>query len=219
MELNLLMIDDHAAIIEGYKAILSLSKKKYDLKITTAFDCESAYKMITKHHEIAFDVVFVDITMPPYAEKKLHSGVDLVALIRAYMPQTKIIVLTSHTEKIVIDQIIEKANPEGIMLKSDVNSEDFLNAFELILKGEKYYSVTVLKYLEKAPAEVKKLDSYNQQIIILLSKGVKTKTIQEQLCLSKSAVDKRKVAIKHFFGIEKGNDEDILREARKQGLI
>jgi len=91
------------------------------------------------------------------------------------MPQTKIIVLTSHTEKIVIDQIIEKANPEGIMLKSDVNSEDFLNAFALILKGEKYYSVTVLKYLEKAPVEAKRLDSYNQQIIILLSKGAKLK--------------------------------------------
>lgn len=112
MELNLLMIDDHAAIIEGYKAILSLSKKKYVLKITTAFDCESAYKVITQHHDIAFDVVFVDITLPPYAEKKLHSGVDLVALIRAHMPQTKIIVLTSHTEKIVIDQIVEKAIPK-----------------------------------------------------------------------------------------------------------
>jgi DNA-binding NarL/FixJ family response regulator len=53
----------------------------------------------------------------------------------------------------------------------------------------------------------------------MLSKGIKTKTIQEQLHLSKSAVDKRKVAIKSYLGIDKGNDEDILREARKRGLI
>jgi len=89
MELNLLMIDDHAAIIEGYKAILSLSKKKYVLNITTASDCESAYKVITKHHDIAFDVVFVDITLPPYEEKKLHSGVDVVTLIRAICHRLK----------------------------------------------------------------------------------------------------------------------------------
>jgi predicted dehydrogenase len=63
------------------------------------------------------------------------------------------------------------------------------------------------------------LDNYNRQIIEMLSKGIKTKTIQEQLHLSKSAIDKRKVAIKSYLGIDKGNDEDLLREARKRGFI
>jgi two-component system, NarL family, response regulator NreC len=39
------------------------------------------------------------------------------------------------------------------------------------------------------------------------------------LHLSNSAVEKRKVIIKEYFGIDKGTDEDIIREARKQGLI
>jgi len=219
MELNLLMIDDHPAIIEGYKAILSFNKKGYTIQITSAFDCESAYNIITKQRDVMFDVVFLDVTLPPYLDEKIQSGVDLVSLVRRYLPESKIIVLTSHTEKIVIDQILENGNPEGIMLKSDVNSEDFLNAFISIVNGGRYFSETVVKYIQSIPTEVKKLDNYNRQIIILLSQGVKNKTIQDRLCLSKSAVDKRKVAIKNFFGIEKGNDEDIIREARNQGLI
>lgn len=219
MKLNILMIDDHPAIIEGYKAILSFNKKGYHINTTIAYDCESAYNIITGQPENEFDVIFIDMNLPGYVEKKIQSGVDLVSLVRKHRPNSKIIVLTSHTEKIVIDRILKVANPEGLLLKSDVRSEDFLNAFMAIIGGEQCFSETVLKYKAIVPEETKKLDYYNQQIILLLSQGLKTKTIQEQLCLSKSAVDKRKVAIKIFFGIDKGNDEDILREARKQGLI
>lgn len=72
---------------------------------------------------------------------------------------------------------------------------------------------------EELQNTVKVLDSYNRQIIMLLSQGIQTKNLPDYLHLSKSAIDKRKVVIKEFFDIEKGNDEDILREARKQGFI
>jgi DNA-binding NarL/FixJ family response regulator len=219
MELNILIIDDHPAIIEGYKAILSFNKRGYQINSTTAFDCESAYNIVVNQPEMTFDVIFIDINLPGYLEKKVQSGVDLVMLVRKFRPESKIIVLTSHTEKIVIDRILNEANPEGLLLKCDVKSEDFLNAFISIVNGGQCFSETVLKFKEIVPEEAKKLDYYNQQIILLLSQGLKTKTIQDQLCLSKSAVDKRKVVIKNFFGIDKGNDEDILREARKHGLI
>ena len=68
-------------------------------------------------------------------------------------------------------------------------------------------------------SSAKTLDSYNRQIIILLSQGVKTKNFHEHINLSTSAIEKRKAVIKDYFGIIKGSDEDILREARKQGLI
>ena len=65
----------------------------------------------------------------------------------------------------------------------------------------------------------KVMDDYNRQILMLLSQGVKTKSIPHLINLSVSAVDKRKAMIKQLLGIEKGNDEDILKEARRQGLI
>lgn len=219
MELNVLMVDDHPAIIEGYKAILRFNTLGYDVKTTTAYDCETAYEIIVKETNLSFDVVFIDISLPNYSEKKISSGKDLVFLVKKHMPKAKIVILTSYTEKLILYRLLQECNPEGLMLKNDVNPEEFVIAFQSIVKGESYHSKTVREYEFAFSAGDKFLDTYNQQIILFLSQGIKNKTIQERLHLSKSAIDKRKVAIKTFLGIDKGNDEDILREARKQGLI
>ena len=219
MELNVLMVDDHPAIIEGYKAILCFNTLGYDVKTTTAYDCEAAFKIIVKETTSPFDVVFIDISLPGYLEKKISSGEDLVFLARKHMPKAKIVILTSYTEKLILYRLLKECEPDGLLLKNDVNPVEFVIAFKAIVNGECYHSKTVGEYEFTFSKEDKFLDHYNQQIIVFLSQGVKNKTIQELLHLSKSAIDKRKVAIKTYLGIDKGNDEDILREARKQGLI
>lgn len=219
MELNVLMVDDHPAIIEGYKAILSYNKLGYDIKTTTAFDCENACKIISNTSQKPFDIVFIDISLPGYPEKKINSGEDLVPLIREFIPKAKIVILTSHTEKFILHRLLQECKPNGLFLKNDMHSDEFLNAFTVIVNGECYHSETVRKYEFAFPINEKLLDSFNQQIIIFLSKGMQNKTIQEELHLSRSAIDKRKVTIKNYLGIDKGNDEDIIREARKLGLI
>ncbi|WP_395061106.1 response regulator transcription factor [Flavobacterium sp.] len=219
MELNVLMVDDHPAIIEGYKAILSFNELGFEIKTTTAFNCENAYKIIIGEPKVLFNIVFIDITLPDFPEKKIKSGEDLVFLVRKFMPFAKIVILTSHTEKFILHRLLEECKPDGLLLKNDMHAEEFLIAFTTIINGECYHSETVRKYKFVFSASKKLLDSYNQQIIVFLSQGIMNKTIQEQLHLSKSAVDKRKVIIKTYLGIDKGNDEDILREARKIGLI
>lgn len=218
MEVTVLMIDDHPPIIEGYKAILSYNPYGYILNTTTAFSCESAYELIstTKTH---FDLVTIDYTMPPYPEKNIHSGADLIPVIREYLPQTRIMMMTSHSESLLLLKLRYECNPEGLLVKSDFHAEEFLEAFDAIVKGENYYSSTIKGLRQEVKETAKVLDGYNRQIILLLSQGIQTKNLPDYLHLSKSAIDKRKVSIKEYFEIEKGTDEDILREARKQGLI
>ena len=105
------------------------------------------------------------------------------------------------------------------MVKSDFQANDLILAFDAIARGENYFSPTVHKLQKTWEEKNKVMDSYNRQILLLLSQGVKTKNLPDMLHLSKSAIDKRKAIIKQIFGIDKGTDEDILREARKQGLI
>jgi len=219
MELKVLMVDDHPAIIEGYKAILSFNKLGFDIKTTIAFDCENAYKIIVKAVEKPFDIVFIDISLPGYPEKKIMNGEDLVFLTRKCTPKAKIIILTSHTEKFILHRLLHECKPDGLFLKNDMYADEFINAFTAIINGECYHSETVRKHKFEFPMNEKLLDSFNQQIILFLSKGMQNKTIQEELHLSRSAIDKRKVIIKNYLGIDKGNDEDIVREARKLGLI
>lgn len=218
MKVTVLIIDDHPPIIEGYKSILSYNPYGYNLEIQTAFSCESAYQLISTT-ETPFDVVMIDYTMPPFPERNIHCGADLVPIIRQYLPETKIMMLTSHSESLLLLKVLKEGNPEGLLVKSDILADDFLVAFDAIVRGENFYSSTVISLRKELKESDKVLDSYNRQIIMLLSQGIQTKNLPDYLNLSKSAIDKRKVIIKEFFDIEKGTDEDILREARKQGFI
>ena len=218
MQLQVLMVDDHPPIIEGYKSILSFNPFGYELHTSSAHSCEAAYTIIISVKN-TFDVVFLDMTLPPYIEKNLHSGEDLIPFVKKYHPNAKIIILTSHSEAIALFKVLNEYDPQGLLVKSDFQSQELITAFDTVIKGGTYYSQTVIKHKKSWEEKNKVMDNYNRQILLLLSQGVKTKTIQEQLHLSKSAIDKRKALIKQLFGIEKGTDEDILREARKQGLI
>ena len=218
MELQVLMVDDHPPIIEGYKSILSFNTYGYVLNTIAAFNCENAFNAIVEEKR-SFDVVFLDLTLPPCFEKGLNSGEDLIPVVKKYHPKAKIIMLTSHSESIVLFKIMSEYSLSGVLVKSDFQSEELLTAFNIIVKGGTYYSQTVIKHQKAWNEKSKVMDSYNRQILTLLSEGVKTKNLPDLLHLSKSAIDKRKAIIKQIFGIDKGTDEDILKEARRQGLI
>lgn len=219
-KLNILMIDDHPSMIEGYKSILSFNDLDFEIQVTPAYNCESAYYLITDiQTKPAYDVVFIDLSLPAFPEQKIYSGHDLAALVRLYMPSSKIIILTSHIEAFVLYKIHREIEPEGFLVKSDFTAEELLTAFNQIVAGNKYRSRTVQQNINDLMANDFLLDEHYQQIITLLAQGIKTKNMPEYINITVSAIDKRKAHIKEFFNIEKGSDEDIIKEAKKRGLI
>ncbi|MFY8008059.1 MAG: response regulator, partial [Flavobacterium sp.] len=118
MEVNVLMIDDHKLIIEGYKSILSFNPHGYEIKTRQALSCESAYEIITTATE-HFDLVTIDYTMPAYPEKGIQNGSDLIPLIKKHLPDSKIMMLTTHSESLLLYNILKNHNPDGFLVKSD----------------------------------------------------------------------------------------------------
>ncbi|HEU0136565.1 MAG TPA: response regulator [Flavobacterium sp.] len=220
MKVRLLIIEDHPAMIAGYESILSLNTSGYNFEIITAHDCEGAYKIISNPQPTThFDIIFLDIILPAFLEKNIQSGQDIAKLARFHTPNSKIIMLTSHTEAFVLYQIVKSINPEGLLVKSDFTPAGLLHAFEEIMDGQIYHSETVRKSFKELLKSETYFDSHNRQIISLLSQGIKTKNMPAYLGLSISAIDKRKAVIKSFFGIDKGSDEDIIKAAKKSGFV
>lgn len=219
-DLHILMIDDHPSMIEGYKSILSFNDLGLKITTTPAYNCESAYNIIdTTPVFKAFDFAFVDLSLPPYLEKGIKSGEDLALLIKNKFPNCKIVILTSHAEAFTLDNIQKNIEPNGLLVKSDFTAEEFLLAFEQIYNNHYYTSKTVIENIAELREKNSFLDEKNRKLITLLAEGVKTKNIPHLMDLSISAIDKRKAQIKFYFKIEKGSDEDIIREAKKHGLI
>ena len=217
---NILIADDHPFIIEGYKnAITRYNPKEFEFLITQSNDCESGYHAITNPDIPAFDVAFLDISMPSYEEKGIYTGEDLAMLIKEHMPKCKIILLTMYSELLKTKTIIKNIHPNGLVIKNDLTFDELVFAFDKVLKNEIYYSQSILKMVNQSEDDVIEIDQFDKQILFHLSKGIKTKDIPHYVPISLSAIERRKITLKELLKIDEGSDVDLVREAKTRGLL
>ena len=124
-----------------------------------------------------------------------------------------------HTELLKINTIIKNINPNGLIIKNDLTYDELLLAFDKILKGENYYSQTVVIIVNQIQYNHIEIDAFDKQILFHLSKGTKTQDIPQYVSLSLNAVEKRKLMLKDTLEISGGSDIDLIREARNKGLL
>mgnify|MGYP000079544671 FL=1 len=221
-KIKILMIDDHPMIIEGYQNTLLFTKKEnQELEIDIANNCDEAITYMDKsvESETPYNVLFVDISLPPSTDGSMSSGEDLAEYARNVLPKAKIIILTMFNESFRIHNIIKTIDPEGFLIKSDLTSSELASAFQAVLNNPPFYSGTVNSHIRKSITSDIVIDEKNRKILHLLSQGVKTKNLAAHLDISLSAVEKRKKQLKDLFDVQDGQDESLLEEARKKGFV
>ncbi|MCX7546970.1 DNA-binding response regulator [Xanthomarina sp. F1114] len=220
--IRILMTDDHPMIIEGYQNTLIATKKpNQNLKIDIANNCDESIKFMENAvaRNNPYDVLFMDISLPPSTDGKFNNGEDLAMHAKSIMPKAKIIILTMFNEVYRIHNIVRTINPEGFLIKSDLTSKELANAFQAVLSNPPFYSGTVNSLIRKTVSTNIVLDDVNRKILYLLSQGIKTKNLKEYIDLSLSAIEKRKKYMKEVLFVEDGSDESLLDSARDKGII
>ncbi|WP_268848563.1 response regulator [Flavobacterium aestivum] len=217
---NILIVDDHPFIIDGYKnAITRYNPNLYEYSFSQGKDCESGYEIITDPEVLPFDVAFLDISMPAFPEKGIQSGEDLAKLIMEIMPNCKIILLTMYTELLKIKNIIDTINPTGLVIKNDLTFDELIFGFDKVLKGEIYYSHSIIKMSSHIENDIDGIDQFDKLILFHISKGTKTREITQYIPISLSAIERRKIQLKELFKIDGGSDIELVREAKSKGII
>ena len=217
---RILIVDDHPFIIQGYKnAITRYKPDHFEFTIEQAKDCESGYTIITNPETEAFDIAFLDISMPSYEEKGIFSGEDLARLISEYMPNCKIILLTMYTELLKIETLIKTINPSGLVIKNDLTFDELIFAFDKVIKGDNYYSKSVIKMLSQSQTDIIKIDQFDKQILFHLSKGTEINDMTQYIPISISAIKQRKIKLKELLEVVDGSDLDLVKEAKNKGLL
>ena len=216
---NILIVDDHPFIIQGYKnAITRYNPAEYDFAISEAKDCESAYHLITNTDSLVFDIAFLDISMPSYEDKGIYSGEDLAKLILEFMPNCKIILLTMFTEFLKIKTIIKNINPNGLVIKNDLTFDELLFAFDKVMAIFAYANRVCLGMLESHENDIE-IDLFDKQILFHLSKGTALNDMPQYIPISLNAIEVRKTNLKELLKVTSGDDSNLVTEAKKMGLI
>nr|WP_315159284.1 response regulator [uncultured Flavobacterium sp.] len=222
MNYEILIVDDIPIIVDGYINLLSETDfQKRKPNFIKSHNCEDAYNKIFLYlkQQVNINLALLDISLPSYKEFNINDGVDLALLIREKFTDCKIIILTMHSEPLTVDRIIKKIKPEGFFYKNDITSESFLSISKKIIDGNIYQSKAIIESQRDILKKNINWDIYDNEILILISKGVKTTDLPNYIPLSMSAIEKRKANIKDQLLEGKGSDKDLVSKAKIIGLL
>ena len=220
---KVLIVDDHPIICDSYKDAfdeVNAQNREIHFQIETALDCDSAREKITNTWvNKGYDLVLLDIRLPPSKDRKLLSGEDLGELIREVQPEAKIIVATTFNDNFRMQNIIKSLNPEGFLIKNDLDTAELALAINHVLQGRPYYSSTVSELFRKQMQSSVDFDKIDRQILYELSIGTRMKEMPDFVPLSMAGVEKRKRIMKQKLDVEDQGDKALILKAREMGFI
>lgn len=218
--MNILLVDDHPMTVEGFmNALLNVDFAEKETIFTKAHNCKEGFDAIIKSSKSTrlFDLAVIDQGLPSYPEEAIGSGSDLALLIRERMPECKIIMITAHSEVIIIYDIFMEVSPNGLINKNDISPDNLQLIVGEVMQGNTYHSPIIKKCIDEISKKDLMFDDFNRQILFYLSKGFKNKELEDVVHLSTSAIQKRIIRMKITF--EVNDDSGLVKEAIKQGFI
>lgn len=218
-EINVLFVDDHEPIMLGYLKMLE-DYDKHLLNITTAKTIDEAVSIIKKNAlGNIFDVAFLDLSI---GESEIHNIIDgenLGKKIREISPNTKVAFITMHNDLFRLKQLLKNSDPDGIIIKSDIDSDTFKNAIFEVIETPPYYSHELRGKMRELLTNDFVLDKNDLDILNYLAKGYVSSELYNYIPLGKRTIEKKKRQIKEHFGIEDKTDLLLVLEAKRKGFI
>lgn len=218
--MKVLVVDDHPLTVEGY--IYSISKHAHfseGVDFVRANDCESAFLAIAKCIQEGdfFDLAIVDYGLPSYAVKQLENGASLVKYLKLHMPECKTLILTAHTEILIVYDIIKNVRPHGLAIKNDITPENLPESLLFLLRGLPYLSPLARKCQAEILKKELMFDDNNRMILLYLSKGFKMIDLEQHIPLAAVTIKKRISKMRLAF--EAPDLASLIQEAFKQGFV
>src|SRR5690554_5764840 len=219
--LRILAVDDHEMITTGYKYLLEAAEfEDFTVKVETANTYETGKQKIEDSaRSFKYDLILMDIQLTETHLGEPRSGEDLGILARKLVPDTKIVFMSSFSDNYRINSILKNVNPDGYMVKSEIDEKSLLTMVKGVMASPPYYSQKALAAIRKKISQDSVLDDNDKKILYHVSIGTRTKDMVEHINLSLAGIENRKRQLKVIFGVEKQNDLALVTEARIRGFI
>jgi len=182
--LTLVVVDDHEVVRQGLVALLD---RRAGFQVVA--EAATAAEAVDQTRRFQPDIVIMDVRLPD------GSGIEACREIRAELPGTRVVMLTSFPdEEAVLSAIV--AGASGYLLKQ-VRARDLVAALEAVGRGESLLDPAVTeKVLERVRRiatgtyidELAGLTAQEQKILALVAEGKTNKEIAAEVFLSDKTV-------------------------------
>ncbi len=219
--IRILAVDDHEMTTLGYKYILEdgeFDGFKVHVDIAKSFEAGKE-KIEISERSLKYDIILLDIQLFPAHAHETRSGEDLGILARKVAPSSKVVFMSSFGDAYRLNSIFKNVNPDGYMVKAEIDEKSLIDMVNTIIKDPPYYTASALSVIRKGLANKLDVDEQDKKILYYLSIGTRTKDIPSLISVSSATVESRKRHLKNLFSIEDGNDLALIEEARSRGFI
>src|SRR5256885_15625824 len=128
--ITVLLAEDHQIVREGFRSLLG---HENDLEIVG--EAETGRQAVQMTRKLRPSVVVMDIAMP------LLNGLEATRQIRKDFPETKVLILSAHSDDAYVDQVAA-LGASGFLVKQ--TSADILaKAIREVQKGKTFFSAAV----------------------------------------------------------------------------
>ncbi len=208
-DVNILLVDDHAIVREGYKALIN--GQPFLKVIAEASNGEEAYCLYKKMQP---DLVVLDLSLPG------QSGLATLIKIKQKNKNARVIIFSMHQNSAFAFKAL-KAGACGYITKSSAPDE-LLKAISDSMRGKIALSVDIahllaVKQIEGKSALSEKLTIREFEIFRLLVKGATRDCIAETLNISAKTVSNCHYIIKKKLDVQ--TDLELFRVALAMQLI
>jgi two-component system, NarL family, nitrate/nitrite response regulator NarL len=204
---KILVVDDHAIVLDGIKSLLAEIE---DVEIAaTATNANEALELLKQTKS---ELVITDINMPGM------DGLEFIKAIRSSFPPKKIIVLSLHDEPHFVRNIM-KQRVQGYILKNDASTE-LIEAVHRVLAGKTFFSSKISQVMMEqinAPDSEKLLTEREIEIIKLIADEKSNKQIADKLFISERTVETHRKNI--FRKTETNNIVGLIKFAYTNNII
>jgi DNA-binding NarL/FixJ family response regulator len=184
--LRILIVDDHAVVRRGVRALLE-SHPGW----TVVAESTSGRDAVELAARLKPDIVVMDLGLPDM------NGLDATTEITKLSPSTEVLVLTMHQSEELARAVL-KAGARGYVLKSDAD-DNLITALETLAQHKPFLTAKVTEFVlddylrradtEEADLSVAALTSRERQIIQLLTEGKSNKEAAAILDLSVKTIE------------------------------
>lgn len=212
--IRIFLADDHTIVRQGLAKLLE-AESGFDI----IGEAEDGRDAVNKVQKLKPDIVIMDIAMP------LLNGIEATRQIKKLLPQTKIIILSMHSNDRYISELIG-LGASGYLLKDSTGTEIIKAVFSAI-KGDVYLSPTIsrrvindyltLKKTSSREDLYAKLSNREREVFQMIAEGRSTKEVSDILCVSPSTVKTHRANIMEKLEID--NLSQLIQFAIRLGIV
>lgn len=209
--LRLLLVDDHAVVREGLRALLAS-----DPHFEIVGEASEGVGALTAAASLDPDVIVMDLSLPGL------NGVQATKRLKSQNPNARVVALTIHEERGYLRSLLD-AGASGYVLKRSAASE-LVRALQVVADGGTYLDPALAgqlvgKFVRDAPhvGSAPALSDRETEVVRLVARGYSNKEIAAKLAVSVKTVETYRYRAVEKLGLR--GRADLVRYAIEQGWL